>query len=110
MPGSDTEMHQYSVRHSGIATITKVSSNDNEIYINFFWKTENDKGDPLMVSHVNTRDIEGLAHPDQLKIDGRFFGECVYFMKQRGSTTPQIVKSSWTYRGVLRSVDYEPAK
>lgn len=95
MPGSDTEIRNFSVEHSGIATITKVYSNNGEDCVDFLWKAENNIGTPESVTQLKTKDIEGLVHAEEIKVGDKLNLHVTHLFRQEGATTPYIVKSLW---------------
>lgn len=61
-PGSNTDIHNYSLQHSGVATVTNVFNKNGETYMDFLWQAENNIGAPEAISQVNVKDIEGHAY------------------------------------------------
>lgn len=95
MPGSDTEIRNFAVQHSGNATITKVYSNNGETCIDFLWKAENNIGTPESVIQVKLKDIEGLVLAEEMKVGNKLSLHVTHFIRQTGTSTPYIVKSLW---------------
>ena len=96
IPGRDSRIRHYSVQHSGVATITRVYIKDSQTFIDLLWQAKNNIGDPEAYKQINTNEIRSFDHSKKVKTDDKVYFNVTHFFKQRGSTTPELKKSSWT--------------
>jgi hypothetical protein len=95
IPGSDSEIHNFSVQHSGIATITNVYNNNGENCIDFLWQAENNAGKAEALTRVQAKNIEGSVRVIDLKVGNKLKLHVIHYFSQKGTTTPILQSSLW---------------
>ena len=95
-PGGDTTVRTYQVDHSGVATITRIYSENDNNYIDFHWQATNNIGKPEEVKKIGTREIGGLSHAGNIKTGDKLELFVIRLFRQHGSSTPELLESWWS--------------
>jgi hypothetical protein len=97
IPGGDNDIHYFETEHKGIATLNRVIEQDDKTLLDFSWQADNSLGSTKTDQQLDTKQIAGLPADFNFQVGAQMPLSVVQFFKQRGSSTPQQLRSSWFF-------------
>ena len=96
-PGGEREIHRFEIQSAGIATIIRVHEKDGKTLLDFRWLAQNNLASAEIYKDIDSRKLLGLPANYAFQIGAPLPLTVTHYFQQRGSSTPQRLRSVWRY-------------